>query len=1029
MLSNAILRARRGRIGSTTSACLALKIFRSPATLPTLAAVRAPRFGATGIGVASPLGPNVSATMDDGVPTGTYKQNGGTITYTLGITNGGTGDATGVSLTPPTPADTTFVAGSLHASPLAINDAYTAVGNTKLYVGVAAPAGEPARVVSGGLLANDTPITDTTVLVSNTNPSHGAVTVNADGTFVYTPTAGYTGADSFTYTVKNSADATLTDTATVDITVSNIVWYVDNSGANGNGTSTSPFNTLAGAAGASGANSIIYVYKGSGAYSGGLTLKSGQALVSEYVALVVGANTLRTAVPANVPTLSNSAGSTVALASGNIVDGFIITNSAGNGISGSAIGTTAIADIAVAVTGGTALNATTSGTLTVTGTANTLNSTTGTALNVANVTIGAAGLTFLSISAGNNTAAADPTNGIVLNNTGATAGLTVTGGGNAAVGGNSSGGTIQFTAGAGIALTNTRDVSLTNMNIHDTADSGVSGVGVTNFTFKNGTVTAAGNGNADSAIAFNGNPVGTTGAGLNLSGTLTLTQNIFTNAFYGGVDVQADNGALTAVTVSNNTISNPGFAGVNFFGRNTASTGFSIDKATVANNTISSSGVVGIQFSIGGADATGPAVHAGTVTVDGNNRPVGDATNIISITGNAISINSGGNQAITVANTGANSASRTQTNFEIKNNGTVGVPLTGSSIGTDILIGNNGFADMAGVVDSNVINANHTPNGGGGNGIAGGNGTGGTPSTNYTPRLYLTVTNNTISNTDGSGILLVGRSGDGSGQAFLKVANNSATTPLNAGGTARQCIRVEAGNPASVDDAVFLNMTGNTCPGGSNGAAGLGIRKQGTVATTNDFGIAGLSPSPATGPQAAAFVAAQNPAGNGCDAINGDNFVSTTLAPSLLLAPGGVERVEMPEGNSMRARSSPKISPVTTHTMPAGATTGLEVLTQSELDSIVAGALARWQAVGLSDAQVARFVRCALKLFPLAIGISARRMEIHIRVDWTAGGNGWFVGPAPMSDAAFSGRASDPPLHRSQRRAGRPHRPAHRRPA
>ena len=88
--------------------------------------------------------PSISATLDDGVPAGTYKQNGDTLTYTTVITNSGDADATGVTLTEPTPADTTLVPGSVHASPVANPDAYTAVGNTKLYVGVAAPVGEPA---------------------------------------------------------------------------------------------------------------------------------------------------------------------------------------------------------------------------------------------------------------------------------------------------------------------------------------------------------------------------------------------------------------------------------------------------------------------------------------------------------------------------------------------------------------------------------------------------------------------------------------------------------------------------------------------------------------------------------------------------------------------------------------------------------------------------------------------------------------------------------------------------------------------
>lgn len=101
--------------------------------------------------------------------------------------------------------------------------------------------------------------------------------------------------------------------------------------------------------------------------------------------------------------------------------------------------------------------------MTVQGTGNTINSTSATALNVANTTIGGSGLTFQSISSGNNTAAADPTNGIVLNNTGLSGGITVTGTGTT----QGSGGTIQFTAGDGISLNTSINLSLRNMIIQD----------------------------------------------------------------------------------------------------------------------------------------------------------------------------------------------------------------------------------------------------------------------------------------------------------------------------------------------------------------------------------------------------------------------------------------------------------------------------------------------------------------------------------------------------------------------------------
>jgi hypothetical protein len=70
-----------------------------------------------------------------------------------------------------------------------------------------------------------------------------------------------------------------------------------------------------------------------------------------------------------------------------------------------------------------------SGMIVISGTGNTIDSTSATAVTVANTDIGAAGATFQRISSGNNTAAANPVKGIVLNATGAAGGLTVTGNG------------------------------------------------------------------------------------------------------------------------------------------------------------------------------------------------------------------------------------------------------------------------------------------------------------------------------------------------------------------------------------------------------------------------------------------------------------------------------------------------------------------------------------------------------------------------------------------------------------------------
>jgi hypothetical protein len=545
--------------------------------------------------------------------------------------------------------------------------------------------------------------------------------------------------------------------------------------------------------------------------------------------------------------------------------------------------------LAISTTTGVGFNATGGGTISVQGSGNTITSPSAIALNVANTTISSSGLTFLSVSAGNNTAAPEPVSGIVLNTTGASGGLTVTGDGSTSSGGDNSGGIIQNTTGVGIALTNTLSPSFTNMNIQSTGRSGIAGTGVTNFTFKNGTInnsgTAAVAGDADANIAFNSTSF--TGAqtknGNNINGTLTITGNVLSNGFSAGLDIQSDAGTVTNANVSNNTVSNPGAgtAGLSFVGTGNASTSFSLDNATINQNTVTNGASGGIQISISNNTATGPRATAGIP---------GNSADIIAITNNSVSLKTTGTNAIIFSTSGGNSASRTQANFIISGNGrtaaqggTAPGSLGSSSIGTVIVTGNNGFSTMTGVVDHNVITATHTPNLGGGNGIAGGNGVAGAGNA-WTPDLTLSVTNNTISGTDGNGILLVGRGT--TGIARFKIANNNVGTPVNAGGTAREGIRVDAGNASSANDQVYLNIFGNTSAG-SNGAGGIGIRKQGTNAAVNVFGIfdSGTLPgSPLTSPPTNAnvmnFINANNPNGNGTDIISGSGFVrDTTQAP------------------------------------------------------------------------------------------------------------------------------------------------------
>ena len=59
--------------------------------------------------------------------------------------------------------------------------------------------------VSGNILSNDDEpdYRDIKTVASHTDPEHGDLTVDVDGTFTYTPDAGYNGTDSFKYTVTD----------------------------------------------------------------------------------------------------------------------------------------------------------------------------------------------------------------------------------------------------------------------------------------------------------------------------------------------------------------------------------------------------------------------------------------------------------------------------------------------------------------------------------------------------------------------------------------------------------------------------------------------------------------------------------------------------------------------------------------------------------------------------------------------------------------------------------------------------------
>ena len=77
----------------------------------------------------------------------------------------------------------------------------------------------PFAVPAPGVLGNDTdgesdPLTAELV----TEPEHGTLSLNGDGSFIYTPDADYNGPDSFTYLARDPFDPSEPVTVTLDVT-------------------------------------------------------------------------------------------------------------------------------------------------------------------------------------------------------------------------------------------------------------------------------------------------------------------------------------------------------------------------------------------------------------------------------------------------------------------------------------------------------------------------------------------------------------------------------------------------------------------------------------------------------------------------------------------------------------------------------------------------------------------------------------------------------------------------------------------
>ncbi len=266
---------------------------------------------------------------------------------------------------------------TLVSRPVAVADAYeNGAGNTEYYAGGYTPKpATPFDASATNILSND--LGPGLTVTSLTQPANGTVTLGAAGAFRYTPNAGAETSATFTYKVTSNGVESQA-AASVTITLVGQVWYVNSSGANGIGTSNSPFNNLANADVSSGAGDVVFVHTGAATTTGAIILDANQVLWGQGAAFSLGGSGL-TIGAAGKPTLTG----TVTLGGSSVlVSSLDIATTGAVGFTDNQAG---------AITGITVQNSVT------------VSATNAAAVDLTGVSASASGITFTSLTSSNST--------------------------------------------------------------------------------------------------------------------------------------------------------------------------------------------------------------------------------------------------------------------------------------------------------------------------------------------------------------------------------------------------------------------------------------------------------------------------------------------------------------------------------------------------------------------------------------------------------------------------------------------------
>ncbi|WP_344777895.1 Ig-like domain-containing protein [Nocardioides panacisoli] len=395
-------------------------------------------------------------------------------------------------------------------------------------------------------------------------------------------------------------------------------------------------------------------------------------------------------------------------------DSVTVTGSGSGGVSLATVtGTVTFGGLALTTTSGSAggFVVSNSGTVSVTGTTNTLSSVGGPALSFAHSTIGAADLNFQKVSS------SGASNGIVLDTTGNSGSLVVTGNGGTCTNADTSGctgGTIAGTTGGddssslpvgtGIVLNSTLAPSFTRMWIHDHSNYGVRGTGVSGFTLDTSVVNGSNGTNTvspynDAGLAFD-----------NLTGSASVTSTYISGGIADNLRIQNTTGSLDRLTLTSVTFGTNGTSPNNDALDIESSPVAGALKATITNSTFTSAAGDLIDFN---HDGTGLGDLVITGSTFSNAHPA------IATGGGGLSLFQGGTAGATTMQINGNSfrdavgpgilvaklsgSSTQQGKFYNNTIGVSGVANSGSREGSGLKIQDVGGGTDAWSVDGNTI--------------------------------------------------------------------------------------------------------------------------------------------------------------------------------------------------------------------------------------------------------------------------------------------------------------------------------------